>query len=181
MTNSDLPNHQFACPRPSRMSKAEFVECFGLIFENSSWIVSETWQVGLTAHDDFANGLFSSFVDIVENAGREAKLLLLCAHPDLVGRLAQRGETTDFSKSEQNSAGLDQCSKEEFREFERLNQRYTDKFGFPFILAVRGLERTEILKVFRLRVENGVEDEFDEAIRQVFKIARLRLSQIKAV
>ena len=69
----------------------------------------------------------------------------------------------------------------EFREFERLNQRYTDKFGFPFILAVRGLERTEILKVFRLRVENGVEDEFDEAIRQVFKIARLRLSQIKAV
>tara|TARA_B100000029_G_scaffold495784_1_gene561190 strand:+ start:2774 stop:3265 length:492 start_codon:yes stop_codon:yes gene_type:complete len=161
------------------MDQAEFVECFGIIFEHSSWIVSEAWHAGLTAHDDYADGLFSSFVDIVEDVGYEAKLLLLRAHPDLAGRLAQQGETTDFSISEQHSAGLDYCSQEEIREFYHLNQRYTDKFGFPFILAVQGLERVEILKIFRKRVENEMENEFDEAIRQVFKIARLRLSQIK--
>ena len=106
-------------------------------------------------------------------------MALLRAHPDLAGRLARQGDVTDASRNEQASAGLNDCSNTEFKEFQDLNRRYTEKFNFPFILAVRGHHRAEILEVFKRRVENDVEDEFREALRQVFEIARLRLREIQ--
>ena len=161
------------------MGRDEFTDIFGNVFEHSDWIVMQAWDTGLTVRDDTAAGLYNSFIDVVEMAGREAQLALLRAHPDLAGRLARRGDVTDASQNEQASAGLNNCSEAEFEEFQSLNRRYTEKFDFPFILAVRGCHRTEILEVFKRRVENDVEDEFREALRQVFQIARLRLKEIQ--
>ena len=176
---SDIPDHSFVNYRPSQMGRGEFATIFFNVFERSAWIVMQAWDTGLAVRDDTAAGLYSSFIDVVETAGREAQLALLRAHPDLAGRLARQGDVTDASRNEQASAGLNNCSDADFEEFQDLNCRYTEKFNFPFILAVRGRDRTEILEVFKRRVENDVEDEFQEALQQVFQIARLRLREIK--
>ena len=176
---SDIPDHPFSNYRPSQMGRDEFATTFGNVFEHSAWIVMQAWDTGLTVRDDTAAGLCSSLIDVVEMAGREAQMALLRAHPDLAGRLARRGDVTDASRHEQASAGLEDCSDAEFEEFQNLNRRYTEKFNFPFILAVRGRHRTEILEAFKHRVENDVEDEFKEALQQVFQIARLRLRDIQ--
>jgi OHCU decarboxylase len=176
---SDIPDHSFSNNRPSQMGRGEFAATFGNVFEHSDWIVMQAWDTGLTARDDTAAGLYSSFIDVIEMTGREAQLTLLRAHPDLAGRLARQGDVTDASRNEQANAGLSDCSEAEFKEFQSLNRRYTEKFNFPFILAVRGCHRTEILEVFKRRVENDVENEFREALRQVFQIARLRLREIQ--
>ena len=112
---------------------------------------------------------------IVDAADDDAKLALLRAHPELAGRLAVAGALTADSTAEQASAGLDRCTPEEFAEFHRLNERYNARFGFPFIVAVRGLSRQDILAAFRARTGNDRETEFATALRQVHRIARLRL------
>jgi 2-oxo-4-hydroxy-4-carboxy-5-ureidoimidazoline decarboxylase len=114
----------------------------------------------------------------VELAGVEAQLALLRAHPDLAGKLAVRGELTAESTSEQAGAGLDRCSPKEFEEFQRLNDVYNTRFGFPFILAVKGYDRAGILEEFRRRVGNAPKAEFREALDQVHRIARLRLQAL---
>ena len=161
------------------MGRGEFATIFGNVFEHSAWIVMQAWDTGLTPRDDTAAGLCSSFIDVVEIAGREAQIALLRAHPDLARRLARQGDVTDASRNEQASAGLNNCSDAEFEKFQDLNRRYTEKFNFPFILAVRERHRTEILDAFKHRVENDVEDEFKKALQQVFQIARLRLREIQ--
>ncbi len=161
------------------MSLRDFVSVFGEVFEDSVWIAALAWHVGFTAQDDTVPGLLSSFIDVVEEAGREPQLALLRAHPDLAGRLALKGNLTASSRNEQMSAGLDQCTEVEYQAFRELNIRYHNKYQFPFILAVRGRPRSEILKIFRLRLENEVDEEFREALRQVYEIARLRLMQIQ--
>ena len=175
----DIPDHSFSNHRPSQMDRDEFVAIFGNVFEHSAWIAMQIWHTGLMLRDDTAAGLCSAFIDVVEAAGREPQLALLRAHPDLAGRLTRRSGVTDASRNEQASAGLNDCSDAEFEEFQDLNRRYTEKFNFPFILAVRSRNRTEILEVFRRRVDNDVEDEFREALQQVYQIARLRLSDIQ--
>jgi OHCU decarboxylase len=97
----------------------------------------------------------------------------------LAGKLAMRGELTEESTSEQASADLGNCTAEEYEAFQSLNDRYKEKFGFPFILAVRGYHRTEILEIFKQRVDNDAEIEFDEALTQIHRIARLRLNEIE--
>ncbi len=104
---------------------------------------------------------------------------LLRAHPDLTGKLGVGGVLTVESRSEQAGAGLDQCTKAEYAEFQSLNQSYTKQFGFPFILAVRGSNRQQVLENFRKRIDSGRDDEFAEALRQVHRIAWLRLQEIE--
>ena len=176
---SDIPDHSFSNNRPTQMGRGEFATVFKNIFEHSDWIAMQAWDTGLTERDDTAAGLYSSFIDVIEMVGREAQLSLLRAHPDLAGRLARQGDVTDNSRNEQASAGLSSCSEAEFEEFQDLNWRYTAKFNFPFILAVRGRHRAEILEVFKRRVENDIEDEFREALQQVLQIARLRLREMQ--
>ena len=161
------------------MGCGEFVAVFGHIFEHSDWITARVWSVGLTSRDDTVTGLFSSFVDVIEGAGREPQLRLLRAHPELAGRVARRENLTGDSRKEQAKAGLQDCSQEEFTEFHELNRLYNDKFGFPFILAVRDRNREEILEIFRRRLLNEEEDEFAEALQQVYRIGYLRLHQIE--
>jgi len=112
-------------------------------------------------------------VAVLRAAGHDRKLALLNAHPDLAGRLALRGELTADSTAEQASAGLDRCTPEEFARFTELNDAYKARFGFPFILAVKGRSRADILEAFETRLSNGPEEEFATALAQVERITWL--------
>lgn len=164
--------------KPSQMSEEQFMTAFGSVYEHSPWIALEAFHHGLTGEHDEAAGLSGLMVSVVDAAPKDTKLELLRAHPDLAGRLAQQGEMTAASVEEQSGAGLDQCSSEELARFQSLNVRYTTKFGFPFIIAVAGRQRAEILRIFAERTDNSVEDEFAEALAQVNRIACLRIGLI---
>jgi len=122
--------------------------------------------------------LHEELAAIVEAAPHDRQLALLCAHPDLAGRLAVRGELTAESSAEQTSAGLDKCTPEEFQRFTALNESYKRKFPFPFIMAVKGKSRGEILEAFERRIDNSEEAEFRTALSEVHKIALLRLRDL---
>ena len=167
-------------PRPSTLDRAAFVEAYGGIYEHSPWVAETVFDGGLGAGDDEAGVLAGRMAQIVDAADDAAKLALLRAHPELAGRLAVSGELTAESTAEQASAGLDRCTPEEFAEFHALNERYNTRFGFPFIIAVRGLSRQDILSAFRSRADNDRETEFATALQQVHRIARLRLEAMEA-
>lgn len=147
------------------------------IYEHSPWVAERIDPAELDTGADVVSALAAAMRRVVDGAGKDLQLALLRAHPDLAGRLAVGEALTDASAGEQASAGLDRCSPEEFEEFRSLNDRYKEEFGFPFILAVRGRSRGEILRVFRRRVGNDRETEFAEALEQVHRIARLRLEE----
>ena len=160
---------------PTKMTKSAFVEQYGGVYEHSAWVAEKAYEDGLP---EDVEPLVSNLRAIIEAAGEEPQLALLRAHPDLAGKLAKSGELTDESTSEQAGAGLDECTPEEFAEFTRLNDTYKAKFGFPYILAVKGRHRVEILENFRSRVGNSTAQEFREALDQVHQIARLRLEAL---
>jgi len=169
---------RFVKSPPSALDRAGFLVRYGGVYEHSPWIAAAVWDAGQAA--DEAGALAGAMASVVDAADEPAQLALLRAHPDLAGKLAVRGELTPESSSEQAGAGLDRCSPEEFEEFQRLNAAYKARFGFPFILAVRGHDRASILTAFRRRVANSRDDEFREALDQVHRIARLRLEALAA-
>ena len=165
-------------PAPHHMSKADFITAYSGVYEHSPWVAETVWAAGLGPADASPENLASRMAEIVDAGGRDRQMALLCAHPELAGKLAVAGRLTADSTAEQASAGLDQCTATEFDEFHALNQRYRSKFGHPFIIAVRGLDRHAILDVFRKRIDNNAHDEFVAAMAEVHKIARLRLEQL---
>lgn len=160
---------------PHAMSKSQFVSAYGGVYEHSAWIAEQAFDAGLVENATEVSALHGQLRDIIEGAGLDPQLVLLRAHPDLAGKLAKSGELTEESTSEQAGAGLDECTDAEFAEFTQLNDTYKSTFGFPYILAVKGRHRTEILDNFRSRVGNTAEQELREALDQVHQIARLRL------
>ena len=170
--------HTYSQSIPSSLPRDAFVETFGPVYEHSPWIAEQAWDSGLTDAQDTVEGLHKTLAAIVNAADDDAKLALLRAHPDLAGKLAVQGELTVQSSSEQAGAGLDLCTAEEFAEFQDLNDRYKSGFGFPYILAVSGRGRVEILDDFRSRINNSPDVEFAEALKQVHRIALIRLNQI---
>ena len=164
---------RFAIEPPSTQDRASFLARYGGVYEHSLWIAASVWDRGGAV--DEAEALAEAMAAVVEAADEAARLALLQAHPDLAGKLAVRGELTMESASEQAGAGLDRCSPAEFEEFQRLNAAYKDRFGFPFILAVKGHDRAGILAAFRRRLGNSRDAEFREALDQVHRIALLRL------
>lgn len=150
----------------------DFVERFGGVYEHSPWVAEQTFDTAENASMDERAQLFER---CVESADYDTKLRLIRAHPDLAGRAAVRGELTVESTSEQSSAGIDQCTDEEYARFVGFNDAYKEKFDFPFIMAVRNSNRHEILAAFAKRIENDTETEFETAIHEIHKIARLRL------
>lgn len=162
--------------RPGDMDRDAFVARFGPVFEHSPWIAEEAWDAGL--RPDTAEGLHAALVAVLRDAPRERQLALLNAHPDLAGKLAVRGALTADSTAEQASAGLDRCTPEELARFTELNDAYKAKFAFPFILAVKGRTRAEILEAFERRIHNTPEEEFATALGQVERIALLRLKDL---
>jgi 2-oxo-4-hydroxy-4-carboxy-5-ureidoimidazoline decarboxylase len=117
-------------------------------------------------------------VAAIDAAGREAQLALIRAHPDLAGKAALAGELTQESTSEQKGAGLDALTKDEFARFHELNDAYKERFGFPFILAVRGHDKHSILAAFERRLEHSPEDEIAEALAQIARIGAFRLNDL---
>ena len=157
----------------NKLSKSEFIKVFANIFENARWIAEELYNQ--KPFDNFEE-LSSKMLNIFETATKEKQLKILNAHPDLANKTKISLLTPDSLK-EQINAGLDQCTKEEFNEFKKLNNTYK-KFGFPFILAVKEKTKIEILNNFRKRVFSDPEIEFDEAVKQVKQIASLRLKEL---
>jgi 2-oxo-4-hydroxy-4-carboxy-5-ureidoimidazoline decarboxylase len=154
------------------MDRAAFVAAFGGIFEHSPWVAERAFDA---RPFDSAKALHSAMTTAMYGAPREAQLALLRAHPELAGRAAVRGELTADSTQEQAGAGLMQCSPEEFTRITALNALYNERFGFPFIIAVKGHDRAGILAEFARRVERDPDAEFKEALGQVAAIARFRL------
>ena len=158
----------------NKLSQSEFVKVFANIFENATWIADELYK--LKPFLDF-DELSLKMINIFEKTSKEKKLKILNNHPDL-GNKAKITSLTIDSLKEQTNAGLDQCTKEEFDEFNKLNHAYK-KFGFPFILAVKGKNKIEILNNFKKRINSEPNIEFNEAVKQVKKIASLRLEDLK--
>lgn len=163
---------------PSRQSRAAFVARFGGVWEHSPWIAEGTFDAGLTSAHDTADGLHAAMVAVMRTAAEPAQLALIRAHPDLAGKLAAAGRLTAESTGEQASAGLDRLTDAERAEFTRLNDAYKARFGFPFIIAVKGRSKTEIRDAFVARLQNDAAAEFAEALAQVERIALLRLKDL---
>ena len=153
--------------------RAEFLRCYGGVYERSPWVAERCYEQarGISDPERLAN-LFARCVD---QADEETRLALIRAHPDLADRAAIAGELGAASSKEQQSAGIDRCTPEEYQRFQDLNRRYKEKVGFPFVMAVRDSSREEILAAFEARLENTRETEFVNALSEIHKIARLRL------
>jgi OHCU decarboxylase len=163
---------------PSRLDRAAFLARFAAVWEHSPWIAEGAFDRGLGAAEDTAEGLHAAMVAVMRAAGDPAKLALIRAHPDLAGKLAAAGRLTAESTGEQASAGLDRLTDAERAEFMRLNEAYQARFGFPFILAVKGRSKDEIRDAFVARLRNDPAAEFAEALRQIERIALLRLKDL---
>ena len=162
---------------PGDLDRAEFLEAFGHVFEHSPWIAENVWEGGLDTRHETAAGLHEAMCNEIRRASHEEKLELLRAHPDLACAVSS-ASLSDHSRGEQRRSGLDQCSTEEFAEFQKLNGAYKKKFGFPFILAIKGFHRQKILEIFRTRMQHSEEEEFQTALAQVMKIGLFRLQDI---
>ncbi|WP_442581465.1 allantoinase PuuE [Mesorhizobium sp. ASY16-5R] len=172
--------HPYQAPslRPSRMDRKVFVEKFGGIFEHSPWIAERAFEFELGPAHDSAGGLHNALCRAFRSASEDERLGVLKAHPDLAGKLAQAKRLTAESTSEQASAGLDALTDAERQKFTELNTAYVEKFGFPFIIAVRDNTKASILKTFGTRIASDHATEFATACKQVERIARLRLNAL---
>ncbi|WP_420546983.1 2-oxo-4-hydroxy-4-carboxy-5-ureidoimidazoline decarboxylase [Curvivirga sp.] len=163
---------------PSDLNKDEFVSAFADIYEHSPWVAERSYDKGITKDHNKIEVMADLMSEIMLAADKELQLKLIIAHPDLAGRAAVRGELTESSTKEQAGAGLDECSPEEMEKFQTYNTAYKEKFGFPFIIAVTGLNRHIILDAFETRLKNTEEEEFQTALIQINKIATIRLNQL---
>jgi OHCU decarboxylase len=159
------------------MTVREFIARYGGIYEHSPWVAEETAPIVEDGAD--VDTLAAIMADCVDNASNERQLALIRAHPDLAGKASIAGELTEDSSTEQSSAGLDQCSQVEYARFQMLNAAYWETFGFPFVMAVRDSSRAEILEAFEARLQNDYDAEFETALAEIHKIARLRLAAME--
>lgn len=160
------------------MDRADFVQRFGGVFEHSPFIAERAFDGGMIEEPLTALDVHDAMAAMFRTASQDERLGVLRAHPDLAGKLAIAGRLTEDSKREQAGAGLDRLSAAEHARFTELNTAYVEKFGFPFIIAVKGLTKDDILAAFETRIANSRDEEFDTACQQVEKIARLRLESL---
>jgi OHCU decarboxylase len=161
----------------NRMDRAEFEAALGAVFERSPWVAARAW-----AARPFASleALHAAMREAVAGAPRAEQLALLRAHPDLAGKAARAGAMSAASVAEQASAGLDRLGDEEYARFHRLNAAYRERFGFPFIIAVRRHDKAGILAAFERRLAHTADEEVAAALGEVFDITRLRLEALLA-
>jgi 2-oxo-4-hydroxy-4-carboxy-5-ureidoimidazoline decarboxylase len=157
------------------MDRAAFVQKFGGIFEKSPWVAEKAWEKRPFASID---DLHAAMVNVVKHSTAPNQLALLQSHPDLAGKEAQAGAMTASSVSEQASAGLNALSKTEMAQISELNAAYKQKFGFPFIIAVRMHTKEGIFFEFNRRLANETQAEFANDLQNVYAITRLRLGAI---
>lgn len=160
------------------MGRDDFVARFGGVFEHSPWVAEAAYDAGLPEKLTSAEDLHACLVTALR-AGRETqKMALINTHPDLAGRMARAGRLTAASTAEQTSAGLDQLTDAERARFTELNERYKAAFGMPFIMAVKGRRKEEILEAFERRLQNDKESEVATALEQIERIALMRLKEM---
>jgi 2-oxo-4-hydroxy-4-carboxy-5-ureidoimidazoline decarboxylase len=163
---------QFTIAEVNAMAPAAFVEAFGDVAEHSSWVAEAAARGRPFASRET---MVAAFVAAIQSAGNERKLSLLLAHPDLAGRAAIAGNLTEDSRREQAGAGLDRLTPKEFARFNELNSAYRERHGIPFILAVRGATKHDIIEACEVRMPKDPDAEFETAIAQVCRIVRFRL------
>jgi OHCU decarboxylase len=164
--------------KPSAMDRGTFVAAFGHVFEHAPWIAEAAFERGLPADADTAVGLHRALCAVLRDASEPPKRALIEAHPDLAGRLACAGRLTADSSREQAGAGLDRLTDDERARFTKLNDTYRARFGFPFIMAVKGRGKAEILEAFERRLQNDAASEQRVALEQIERIALLRLQDL---
>ena len=162
---------------PSEMSQTEFMDTFADVFEHSPWIAENVFDTGLETRHDSAGGLHEAMCNQIRRASVEDKLELLRQHPELAGSTAPE-DLTHSSHGEQKRSGLDRCSEAELAEFKQLNAAYREKFGFPFIMAIKGYQPKQIIDVFRQRLQHTPDEELQTALTQVMRIGLFRLQAI---
>ena len=155
----------------NKLNKSDFISIFGNVFEKTEWIAERVFNY--LPYKNFDN-LLLKFFKIYNESNKVSIIKILNSHPELV----VEQKLTNESKKEQKGAGLNECSKEEVEEFKKLNLNYKKKFGFPFIIAVKGKNKNEILNYFRIRIKNSFDEEFIEAKKQVGEIATFRFKEI---
>ena len=160
------------------LPRAAFVDRFGGVFEHSPWVAEAAFDAGLDNACDTASGLHALMSRAMMAGSEEQKLALIMAHPDLAGRLARAGRLTAESTKEQASAGLDQLTDAERARFTELNDAYKARFGFPFIMAVKGRSKGDIMDAFERRIAHGRTQEFSTALSEISRIALLRLGDM---
>lgn len=164
--------------KPSHLTRTLFVEKFGGVYEHSRWVAEAAFDAGLGAEADSAEGLAKLMAAAVATGAADEKRALIAAHPDLAGRLARAKRLTADSTKEQASAGLDQLSAEDLARFTALNDAYRAKFDMPFIMAVKGRSKDEIVAAFERRLGNEPAAETATALAEIDRIAALRLAEI---
>ncbi|EGL65637.1 hypothetical protein AGRO_1658 [Agrobacterium sp. ATCC 31749] len=160
------------------VTREEFVARFGGVFEHSPFIAERAYDAGGAGLELTAKAVHGALCAQFRVASEAERLGVLRAHPDLAGKLAIADELTADSRNEQAGAGLDRLSPQQHARFTQLNSAYTEKFGFPFIIAVKGLNRHDILSAFETRIDNDAAQEFATATAQVEKIVWLRLASM---
>jgi len=159
---------------PSALAHDAFIAVFGPVYEASPWVAEAVWPAVARGELGALPALAEAMRAVVDDAPRDQRLALIRAHP----QLAVAGRMAEASVQEQRGAGLDQCSSEELAEFRRLNHAYLERFGHPFIVAVKGLSRSDILTAFAARLDNDAEAEFATAMTQIHRIAGFRLAAL---
>ena len=161
----------------SHMSQADFVAHLGDIFEHSPWVAQRAW---ISRPFDSVDALHAAMVAAVDAASEDEQIALIRAHPELAGKEAKAGTLTQASTGEQRGAGLDQCTAEELARLQRLNAAYQERFGFPFISAVKGRDRHQIRDAVEERLNNDQPTEFRTCLGQIAQIGRFRLDAMIA-
>jgi 2-oxo-4-hydroxy-4-carboxy-5-ureidoimidazoline decarboxylase len=157
------------------MDQQAFVNRLEGIFEHSPWIAERAWPA---RPFDSVDSLHAAMLQVLAQASDAEKLALICAHPELAGKEAQEGTLTTASTGEQRGAGLDQCSRDELLRLRSLNARYRERFGFPFVIAVKGFSRYQIMDAVEARLQHDRPTEFAECLKQIGRIARFRLDAL---
>ena len=153
------------------LSREQFIEAIGWVFEHSPWVAEGAWARGPFRDVD---ELHAAMVAVVTGADRDRQAALLRAHPDL----GARARMSDASVGEQAGAGLDRLTPDDFARLQRLNAAYRETFGFPFLLAVKDSTSQQVLAALDARLPRTIDEEFAEALQQVYRIARFRLEDV---
>jgi OHCU decarboxylase len=169
---------RFQSLTPSSLTREDFVKAFADIYEHSPWVAEKAFDLGHGSDIDDVDVLHARMSDILLSADHATQLALINAHPDLAGKAAVQGQLTEASTNEQAGAGIHQCTAEEFARFTELNDAYKAKFAFPFIMAVKGSNRHQILAAFETRIHNSAQTEFACALAEINKIALFRLQTL---
>ena len=161
----------------SALPRTDFVARLGDIFEHTPWIADRAWP---ERPFDSIDTLHAAMIAALTSASAAEQLALIRAHPELAGKEAAAGTLTESSTGEQKGAGLDQCSATELQRLRSLNATYQARFGFPFVIAVKGLTRYQIMDAIEARLQNDTDTEFRTCLREIGKIARFRLDALLA-